>query len=253
MSRAMLIDITRCLGCNACTQACKTANNVPNGIFRTKIEEHEAGVYPTVKVNFVKNACKHCLKPACASACTVGALQKMADGPVIYNSSKCIGCRYCMYACPFGIPKFDWDSQLALIEKCDLCIGRADGGVGPACAEACPFGAITYGDRDELLAEAYRRIQTHPDRYINHVYGEREAGGLSILYLSSTPFNEIGFHEVGEESPAYANEEVMHATPTIAAGMALALTGIYWTVKRRNQRHAEQLAAALEANEKEKN
>jgi len=247
MSKGMLIDLTKCLGCNACTVACKTANPVKEGMFRTRIEEHEVGVSPNVTVSFVKNACKHCLKPSCVSACTVGALQKMADGPVVYNSDKCIGCRYCMYACPFSVPKFDWNSQLSLIEKCDMCISRTDGGEGPACAEACPFGAITYGERDELLLEAHRRIQNDPDRYINHIYGEKEAGGLSILYLSAVPFNEIGFHDVGDESPAYASEEVIHATPTVATGMALTLTGIYWMIKRRNERQAEKLAAAIEA------
>jgi formate dehydrogenase iron-sulfur subunit len=205
-------------------------------MFRTKIEEYESGTFPSVSLNFVKSACKHCLKPACVSACTVGALQKTADGPVVYDSQKCIGCRYCMYACPFGVPKFEWHNQLALISKCDFCVNRADGGEGPACAQACPFGAITYGERDDLLAEAHARIQAHPDRYVNHVYGEREGGGLSILYLASEPFeNPLGFPQLGDTSPAYANEEVMHATPTVAVGMALALSGIYWTVKRRNE------------------
>lgn len=236
MTKAMLIDITKCLGCNACTQACKAANNVPEGMFRTKIEEYEFGTFPSVSLNFVKSACKHCLKPACASACTVGALQKTADGPVVYDSQKCIGCRYCMYACPFGIPKFEWNNQLSLISKCDFCVNRVDGGAGPACAQACPFGAITYGERDDLLAEAHARIQARPDHYVNQVYGEREGGGLSILYLSSEPFeNPLGFPQLGDTSPAYANEEVMHATPTVAVGMALALSGIYWTVKRRNE------------------
>lgn len=248
MTKSMLIDITKCLGCNACTQACKMANNVPEGVFRSTIHEYEIGEYPNVTMQFVKSACKHCLDPACASACTVGALRKTPEGPVVYDSDKCIGCRYCMYACPFEVPKFIWNDRLSLISKCDLCVERADGGTGPACAEACPFGAITYGDRDQLLQEAHRRIQAHPDRYINHVYGEYEAGGLSILYMSAVPFAQLGFPELGKESPAKLNRLVMHGTPTVAAGMALALSGVYWTIKRRMrmQETLEQPVAAPE-------
>jgi formate dehydrogenase iron-sulfur subunit len=232
---ALLIDLTQCVGCHFCEAACQSNKGLSadTQLVTLRFNEFEGEEFFSQEMG--RKQCMHCLKPACASACTVGALQKTADGPVIYDAAKCIGCRYCMYACPFQVPTFQWNRSLALINKCDMCADRLAAGEQPACAAACPTGAIKFGERSELLEEAYQHILKAPDQYVHHVYGEHEAGGTSVLYLSGVPFAELGFLEVGDESPAHANEEVMHATPTVAAGMMLALSGIYWTIKRRNE------------------
>lgn len=235
-SHAILIDLTQCVGCHFCEAACQANKGLPADTQLVTLRFNEfTGEDGAFDQGMGRKQCMHCVKPACASACTVGALRKTADGPVVYDAARCIGCRYCMYACPFQVPTFQWDRTLGLINKCDMCADRIAAGEQPACAAACPTGAILFGERDALLEEARQRIVKAPDRYVHYIYGEREAGGTSVLYLSDTPFAELGFPEVGYESPAHANEEVMHATPTVAAGMMLALTGIYWTVKRRNE------------------
>lgn len=246
MTRAMLIDISKCLGCNACTQACKMANNIPEGVFRSKIHQHETGAYPAVSLTFTKHSCKHCVEPGCASACPVGALYKTADGPVVYDSKKCIGCRYCMNACPYGVPSFDWDKGLLeapVINKCTFCVDRDDGGEGPACAEVCPFGAITFGERDELLAQAHTQIQNNPERYVDHVYGETEAGGTSMLYVSNVPPEQMGLPALGPEPIAQLSESVMEGTIPFAVGWGAVLTGIYGIALWRERRMSKKQAA----------
>jgi Fe-S-cluster-containing dehydrogenase component len=142
---------------------------------------------------FVKQQCMHCVDPACASACMLGALQKREFGVVSWDPALCIGCRYCQIACPFNVPKFEWDSATPRIVKCDLCSGRVASGGRPACASACPRDAVVFGNRAELLTEARRRIADDPERYVGHVYGELDFGGTQVLYLSGIPFEELGF------------------------------------------------------------
>jgi formate dehydrogenase iron-sulfur subunit len=185
--------------------------------------------------NFAKRQCMHCQQPACAAACIVGALRKTPEGPVVYDAYKCIGCRYCTIACPFGVPTFEWDTPLPYIRKCTMCVDRLAAGMEPACAKACPTGAITFGERDELLQEARTRIQAHPDKYVDHIYGEKEVGGASMLYISGVPFAELGFPTLGPEPiPRYA-ETAMQAVPPTIVGVAAAMTGIYWIIKRRER------------------
>jgi Fe-S-cluster-containing dehydrogenase component len=140
---------------------------------------------------FVKGQCMHCNQPACASACLTKALLKTEEGPVIWRASKCMGCRMCMVSCPFGVPKFEYDSANPKIVKCDLCWERLEAGGKPACVEACPAGALTFGTRRELLRTARERIHREPDRYVDHIYGEHEAGGTGVLYLASVPFEQL--------------------------------------------------------------
>lgn len=254
MSKAMLIDLTKCIGCRACQAACKQWHNHPaettqnNGSYQNppQLSEKTATVVTFNEVMyegdfawvFAKRQCMHCEHPACASACTVGALQKTAEGPVIYDAKKCIGCRYCQYACPFDVPKFEWEQSLGLITKCDMCADRQAEGLTPACAKACPTGAILFGDRDALVLEAKKRIALNQDKYVDHVYGEREVGGTSMIYLSAIPFSLLGFANVGtQEIPHYA-EAVMKQTPTIAIGMAVAASGLFWFLKRREKNMA---------------
>ena len=128
---------------------------------------------------FAKKQCMHCLAPACASACPVRAMDKLPSGPVVYDASKCMGCRYCMIACPFDIPKYEYGSNAPRVRKCSFCAERQAKGLKPACTEACPSGALTFGKRAELLEVAKTRIYTNTGRYLHEVFGEREAGGTS--------------------------------------------------------------------------
>ena len=232
-----LIDASRCIDCRACLVACSVQNDVP--MEHTRIWINETGVvgeFPDLKRYSAPFHCMHCIDPSCVSACTVGALQQNEEGIVVYDNERCIGCRYCMYACPFEVPNFEWDKQLSLIVKCDLCVSRLEEGGEPACAATCPTDAIQFGSREDMLNLAHARIEAEPDRYIDHVYGEHENGGTSTFYISPVPFEELGFPAAqGEESPAHFNRLVTHGTPTVAAGVAIGMTGIYLAIERQGR------------------
>jgi formate dehydrogenase iron-sulfur subunit len=242
----VLIDLTRCTGCEACVLACKKVNNLPNpDTSAVKLESSAYSCLETRLVNtedsaakttYVKRQCMHCLHPACASACTVGALTKSASGPVVYDSNKCIGCRYCQYACPFSVPTFDWANPLGLIHKCQFCKTRLSAGERPACGDACPNGAIRFGPRDNLLAQAHAQIESNPGRYVRHVYGEFEAGGTSMLYLSAVPFSKLGFPTLGSEPIPEQAEAVMRQTPIVALTVASLASALAWFLKMREHK-----------------
>lgn len=247
-SNGVLIDTTKCVGCQQCQIACQKSKNLPEdkkiralcATAPSVIEMKDISTDPAKpQLKPVKRQCMNCINPACVSACTVGALQKRADGPVVYDSDRCIGCRYCMYACPFGVPTFEWEKQFSLIRKCDGCADRRDQGKVPACVEACPAKALTYGPRSDLLTMANQRIYDPKSTYVPHIYGEREVGGTTMLYLASVPFEQLGFPTLPDEAPAEINATIMHSTPTIAIGMATALSGIYWLIKRRDKLEAQ--------------
>jgi formate dehydrogenase iron-sulfur subunit len=266
----MLIDTTRCIGCRGCQAACKQWHDLPgetttntgsyqnppwiSGKTRTIVTFNELEQEGALTWTFAKRQCMHCEHPGCASACTVGALRKTADGPVVYDSSKCIGCRYCQYACPFDVPAYEWDEVLGLIGKCDFCVDRQAEGVEPACVKACPTEAITFGERDTLLAEAHRRIATDPTGYVDHVYGEHEVGGTSMLYLAGVPFAALGFPVLRNEPVSAYTETIMGKTPVIAVTVAAGASALYWIIKRR-QMHmalAEPVTAAPSADQAKK-
>ncbi len=252
MSKAVLVDMVRCMGCRACQVACKAWNDNPGDLTTiclgcydnppdftgdtwslirfTEIED-ESGQLHWV---FTKRQCMHCEHPACVSACPVSALQKLSSGPVVYKAQNCIGCRYCMIACPFHVPRINWDEVLPPIKKCTFCADRQSAGLEPACVKACPTDALTYGERDELLAEARKRIAARPNKYVNHIYGEKEAGGTSWLYISPVPFTALGFPELDEEPVPELSEAIAtYGTPSMLLGVAALLGGIYWLTKRR--------------------
>jgi formate dehydrogenase iron-sulfur subunit len=209
----MLSDTTRCIGCRRCEGACNNANKLPPpktsfedpSVFEKERKPYvvENQSYTVVnkyeadgKTVYRKVQCMHCDEPACASACPVGALKKSTEGPVTWNQKVCIGCRYCMVACPFHVPAFEYSSAFdPKIQKCFMCYERIKDGTVPACAEACPVEAITFGKKSELLKTAKLRVWNDPDKYINHVYGEEEAGGTCWLYISNVPFSKLGFPE----------------------------------------------------------
>jgi formate dehydrogenase iron-sulfur subunit len=185
-----------------------------------------------------RQQCMHCLNPACVSVCPVAAMYKTAEGPVIYRDERCLGCRYCMNACPFGVPTFDWESGLldqALIRKCDFCADRQKEGKLPACIEACPTKAVIFGDREALLAEAKERIRQHPEQYVDHIYGETEAGGTSFLMIAGVPFEQLGLPSPGHKALTKLPEKVMGAVVPVALVWAATLSGVTWVVNRRQQ------------------
>jgi formate dehydrogenase iron-sulfur subunit len=242
--RGILIDTTKCVGCQRCQVACQQNKSLPADTNTRILCNTSPSVVQMKNVSTdpakaimkpVKRQCMNCNNPACVAACTVGALQKRPDGPVVYDSNRCIGCRYCMYACPFGVPTFEWEKQFSLIVKCDGCAARLDQGKPPACVEACPAAALTFGDRTELLTIANQRIYGAKSTYVNHVYGENEIGGTSMMYLSNVPFEQLGFPTLPNEAPAEINATIMHSTPTIAASMIMALSGIYMLIKTRDR------------------
>lgn len=205
---AMLYDSTKCIGCNACTNACRQWNNTTYETDQRNVydapTELSAKTWTMIQLYqgdkdyaFVKRQCMHCIDPACVSGCPVSALQKSDEGPVTYDPDRCIGCRYCMYTCPFHIPRFQWDEVIPVVAKCTFCHDRIIDGKGPACAERCPTGALIWGTRKDLLAEAENRVSNDNHRYLDHIYGKDEAGGTSVLYLSAVPFEKLGLEDVG--------------------------------------------------------
>lgn len=237
----VLIDLTRCSGCNSCALACKAANNmpepetVPTQLDSTALSFVQDCQTEDCSVVHVKRQCMNCLHPGCVSACTVGALRKTPEGPVVYDSSKCIGCRYCQYACPFGVPTYEWDNPLGLIVKCQMCVKRLAQDEQPACVGACPNGALRFGKRKALLAQAHAEIASNPGVYHDHVYGEFEAGGTSMLYLSGVPFTELGFPMLSSQTVPHYAEAVMQQTPWIALSVASLATMTHLIMKRRQQ------------------
>jgi formate dehydrogenase iron-sulfur subunit len=177
----------------------------------------------------VRSLCWHCLEPTCVSVCPVGALSKTADGPVVYDAELCIGCRYCIMACPFGVPKYQWDRAVPVVGKCVLCPDRVREGLPAACAAVCPTGATMFGAREDLLREARSRIERSPDRY-----GAEEAGGTSVLMLSSVPFAKLGLPvDLPRQPLPLLTWRVLARVPDFAVLAAALLFGVRWITARR--------------------
>lgn len=239
MSKAILYDATQCIGCLQCEEGCAKANgNVYNdAIAKEKKTSDHKFTYVADKGNekYMRRLCMHCEDPTCVSVCPVGALEKTAEGPVIYDGDKCMGCRYCMTACPFGIPKYEWTKAIPVVKKCIMCNDRVAKGLQTACAEACPTGATKFGDRETLLAEARQRLAANPNLYVKHIYGEKEVGGTSVLMLSSIPFGDFGLptHYGSEPLPPLTGKVLSHVPDVVTVGCAV-LGGIYWITNRRD-------------------
>jgi Fe-S-cluster-containing dehydrogenase component len=253
----VLVDSTACIGCRNCEWACKKAHDLPAG----SIESYEdnscfsqmrrpdtsaltvVNRYENKKGNspfYVKVQCMHCDHPACVSACIVGAFSKKESGAVVWDTDKCIGCRYCMVACPFQVPSFEYDKAIdPQIKKCDLCYERTKQGHLTACAEICPVEAITYGPRSELIKIAREKIKLYPDRYFNHIYGEHEVGGTSWLYLSSVDLAKQKIMPALNTKPAPGVSELIQhgifAYFVPPASLYALLAGIMWINKKKKE------------------
>jgi formate dehydrogenase iron-sulfur subunit len=237
MSKALLYDATMCIGCKQCEQACAERNGLPYDdqiAAETKQSEHKFTVVLSEGDKFMRRLCMNCQDPTCASVCPVGAFRKTADGPVTYEASRCIGCRYCMLACPFSVPKYEWSKALPLVRKCDMCADRVAKGEQTACAAICPTGATKFGERDALIAEARQRIAANPSQYIDHIYGLSEVGGTSVLLLSSVPFEQFGYKDtLGSQSMPILTYRVLSHIPNLVTVGAALLGGIWWITNRR--------------------
>jgi formate dehydrogenase iron-sulfur subunit len=239
MTKAILYDATLCIGCKQCESACAQQNELPydDKIAAEAIQsEHKYTVVLASNDKFMRRLCMHCNEPACASVCPVGAFHKTAAGPVVYDVFKCIGCRYCMVACAFAQPKYEWGKLNPRVRKCIMCPDRLKQGRMTACAEACPTGATKFGERDALVAEAKDRLRQNPDNYLPHIYGLTEVGGTSVLMLSSVAFESYGLPDpakLGETPMPDYTFRVLSKIPDFVPLWALVLGGVYWVTHRR--------------------
>ncbi len=254
-----LVDLGRCIGCRKCELACNKVNGLPEPekpfddvtVFNqrrrpddkafTVVNRYYTGRTDErnqPKPTFVKVQCMHCQDPACASACITGALHKNENGAVTWNPAKCIGCRYCMVACPFQIPAYEYSNPITpRVRKCTFCFDRiSEEGGTPGCAAICPVEAITFGRRSELLKLAHQRIKRDPVNYVQHVYGEKEVGGTSWLYISQVPFEKIDSYNMPTRQIPKLTETIQHTifsylwAPITLFGI---LGGAMWTLNRQ--------------------
>lgn len=181
-----------------------------------------------------RRLCMHCQDPTCVSVCPVGALKKTPNGPVVYDPGICLGCRYCIQACPFDVPRYEWSSLAPRVRKCTFCADRLASGKINACAEACPTGATQAGEREELLKEARARLAAEPDKYVQKIYGEHDAGGTSVLMLSSEPFARLGLPDnLPAEPLPLLTFRVLSQIPTLAGASSCVLAGLWWLTNRK--------------------
>jgi formate dehydrogenase iron-sulfur subunit len=226
----VLVDTTFCIGCRKCEWGCNQANDVPKrepAAFEDKsilpthrrpdaaaftVVNQVAAPPETAQPVYAKVQCMHCNRPACVSACIVGALRKQPEGPVVYDAWKCIGCRYCMVACPFQIPGYEYDRALQpRVMKCGFCADRIiREGRKPGCVEQCPNEALTFGRRGELREVAHQKLAAAPGRYLDHVYGEYEGGGTSWLYLAGVDFARTDLPPLDGRPLPELTEKIQH-------------------------------------------
>ncbi len=267
----VLTDTTLCIGlnCRRCEIACAKENDLPP----IKKPPEDETVFDEVRrmhhdqftvVNrfpdpdnpngapiYVKRQCMHCDEPACASACFVKAFTKTAEGPVIYDASVCVGCRYCMVACPFEVPAYEYHSALhPRVRKCTMCYDtKTSKGERPACVQACPNEVMTFGKREDLVRLAYERISMYPNRYEHHVYGENEVGGTCWLILAPKPFDKLGMRtDLGETPLPHHTLNYLSAAPLVLAMWPVFFGGIYLFTRRREELMEKEVKKLAERN-----
>ena len=263
-SMGVLVDLDRCVGCRSCEAACNAEQGLPAPekpfTDMTVFDETEHGEqrrtdetrYTVVNRYeipgrehplFRKIQCNHCQEPACLTSCFVNAYTKTAEGAVIYQPEVCVGCRTCMIACPFYIPAFKYSSAFSpRIQKCVFCYDtRLKHGRPPACVEACPQEALVFGRRDELIKIGRRRIEANPGRYVDHIFGEYEAGGTSWLYLSPVPFDQVGFNTELPHAPILDSvKNFLGIVPMVLTIWPALFTGFHLLATRKNDQPVEE-------------
>lgn len=257
---AILTDTTLCTGCEACVHACKQTYKLDRDRawrWKQRIDDLSSTRFTTIirrpDSHFVRQQCRHCREPACVSACIVGALRKTELGPVVYDENRCMGCRYCMMACPYGIPRYSWENEVPLVHKCTMCYDRLKQGLQPACTDACPYGATIFGTRAKMIETANERFAANPGKYYTppgstepKLYGYDEVGGLSVLYISDISLEFLSWRpELGKEPLPTLTWAALRKVPPVVLAMAGAMSGLYWFIGRRN--HVQALEAAERA------
>ena len=262
-NRGVLVDLTRCVGCKSCEIACSREHGLtlpesrpenyetlePPSDHDRRRPDHQAYTvvnrYDTPLADhplFRKIQCNHCLEPACLTACFVNAYTKTPEGAVTYNADVCVGCRTCMVACPFSIPAFKYNSAFSpRIMKCTFCFdSRLSKNLPPACVEACPMEALTFGYRHDLLRIARKRIREYPSKYQKQIYGEFEAGGTSWLYLSPVPFDQAGFDlQVPRQPILHYVKDFLAMVPMVLTIWPGLFAGIYLLAKPADKSHED--------------
>ncbi len=248
--KGVLVDTTLCIGCRQCEQACNFVNKLPKPKHSfdddSVLNEHRdtsPREWSVVNRYTMKNGvqitrkqqCMNCVEPACSSACIIRAMRKRPDGAVTYREDLCLGCRYCMVACPFDMPKFEYNSPVPRVRKCQFCYSRQEKGEQPGCVEACPVGALTFGVRSELLEEARKRIRGNPKNYIDHIYGEREAGGTSWLYLANAPFDQLGLPKLSGQNYPELTSGAEGTVPAVLLIWPALLSGFHYFSHRKDE------------------
>ena len=260
----LLHDTTLCVGCRSCEAACKKVNGLPpsetpledKSVFDKKRRttdtaltvvnryENAGGDGPAV---YRKQQCMHCNEPCCASVCFVKAFVKTPEGPVLYNPDVCVGCRYCVMACPYYALAYEYDEPLTpRVMRCTMCYPRIKEGKQPGCAEACPMGAITFGKREDLVRVARERIRKQPQRYIDHIYGEHEFGGGSWLILAGMPFGQLDLHEGATHTPIpELSSGFLSMVPLVVTIFPGLLAGFHSFTQRKEKLAADERADAV--------
>jgi len=273
----LLHDTTLCVGCRSCEAGCQEVNGLPpletptedKSVFDKKrgttdkaftvVNRYDGGDADKPPV-YRKQQCMHCNEPCCESVCFVGAFTKTPEGPVLYDPSICVGCRYCVMVCPYYALGYEYDEPVTpRVMRCTMCYPRIKKGLNPGCADACPTGAITFGKREDLIKVARERIRKQPDRYIDHIYGEHEFGGASWMVLAGVPFGQLDLHEGATHTPIpEMGSGFLSVVPLIVSIYPGLLAGIYAFTKRKEKLArlskeaavAETLAAAEEETKK---
>jgi len=271
-AKGVLVDLTKCIGCNSCVVACKMYNDnewidhrAATGGADAKLADENWTVVRKCRINketgesihkdsplrtdgsevwrYVKKQCLHCKEPACVSSCFATAFRRTDLGPVVYYPNLCVGCRYCMLACPFSIPKFEWDKPIPVLTKCTMCSARVESGDAPACVTVCPTDVMKFGNYNDLLKEA-EDIIANDSRYEQYIYGKEEAGGTLWIYISDKPFESLGFKmNVPKRSIPKYTSSFVHATPVVAFVWAGILACLYFITSRRSSKKKEEKSA----------
>lgn len=240
----ILYDSAKCAGCRTCEFECAAAHGLPEPQsdvepIRSTTEKCNTVVntFQTSKGEvYIKRQCMHCCEPACCAACLTEAMHKNKTGPVTWDGAKCMGCRYCMVSCPFDGPKFEYHSANPKIQKCDMCYEKQLKGEKPTCVANCPNDALMFGTRRALVKEAQKRIVENPEKYVDHIYGEHEAGGTGWLYLSPVPFSELGMNTTVQQSSYPAlTKGFLYSVPSVFVLLPTLLLGVYQATKNNQQ------------------